>query len=50
MCFWETRNRVFGHIVSKEGVKVDPSKIHAIANWPIPKNIKGLRGFLDHIG
>jgi hypothetical protein len=35
-----------GHIVSHEGVKVDPQKIQAITKWPIPKNIKGLRGFL----
>jgi hypothetical protein len=33
------------HIVSREGVKVDPQKIQAIAKWPIPKNIKSLRGF-----
>jgi hypothetical protein len=35
-----------GHIVSREGVKVDPQKIQAITKWPIPKNIKSLRGFL----
>ena len=35
-----------GHIVSHEGVKVDPNKIMAIMEWPIPKTIKKLRGFL----
>jgi hypothetical protein len=35
-----------GHIVSREGVKVDPQNIQAITNWLIPKNIKSLRGFL----
>ena len=34
-----------GHIVSHEGVKVDPKKIKAIIEWPIPKTIKKLRGF-----
>jgi len=34
-----------GHIVSKDGVAVDPSKIQAMADWPIPKTIKALRGF-----
>ena len=34
-----------GHIVSHDGVKVDPNKIKAIMEWPIPKTIK-LRGFL----
>ena len=39
-----------GHIVSHEGVKVDPNKIKAIMEWPIPKTIKKLRGFLGLIG
>jgi hypothetical protein len=39
-----------GHIVSREGVKVDPQNIQAITKWPIPKNIKSLRGFLGLIG
>ena len=39
-----------GLIVSHEGVKVDPKKIKAIMEWPIPKTIKKLRGFLGLIG
>jgi hypothetical protein len=35
-----------GNIISREGVKLDPQKILAITKWPIPKNIKSLRGFL----
>ena len=35
-----------GHIVSHEGVKVDPNKIKAIIKLPIPKTIKKLRGFM----
>jgi hypothetical protein len=35
-----------GHIVSHEGVKVDPNKIKAMMEWPIPKTLKKLRGFL----
>jgi hypothetical protein len=34
-----------GHIVSREGVKVDPQNIQAITKWHIPKNTKSLRGF-----
>ena len=37
------------HIISKEGVKVDPSKIKAITEWPKPNNISKLRGFLGLI-
>jgi hypothetical protein len=38
------------HIVSWEGVKVNPPNIQDITKCPIPKNIKGLRGFLGLIG
>ena len=38
------------HIVSHEGVKVDPSKIKVIKEWKIPTSIKHLRGFLGLMG
>ncbi|GJQ99060.1 retrovirus-related pol polyprotein from transposon 17.6 [Tanacetum coccineum] len=34
------------HVISAQGVAIDPSKIVAMQNWPIPTNIKQLRGFL----
>jgi hypothetical protein len=39
-----------GHIVSHEGVKVDPNKIKAMMDWTIPKTLKNLRGFLGLTG
>ena len=39
-----------GHIISKERVKVDPSKIKAITEWPKPDNISKLREFLGLTG
>jgi hypothetical protein len=35
-----------GHIVSHEGVKVDPNKIKSMRECPIPKTLKKLRVFL----
>lgn len=39
-----------GHIISKSGVGVDPSKIEGVQNWPLPQTIKALRGFLGLTG
>jgi hypothetical protein len=39
-----------GDILSHEGVKVDPNKIKTMMDWPIPKTLKNLRGFLGLTG
>jgi hypothetical protein len=35
-----------GHIVGKDGDRVDPKKIEAMQDWNHPKTIKRLHGFL----
>jgi hypothetical protein len=39
-----------GHIVSKDGVKVDSKKIATRKDWTSPNTLKSLRGFLHIIG
>ncbi|KZV56866.1 peroxidase 64 [Dorcoceras hygrometricum] len=39
-----------GHVVSGTGVAVDKKKVESVEAWPIPTNIKGLRGFLGLSG
>ncbi|PNX61838.1 putative retroelement pol polyprotein, partial [Trifolium pratense] len=39
-----------GHVILAEGVQADPSKIQAMVDWPVPKNITALRAFLGITG
>lgn len=50
---WEigkSRITYLGHVVSGEGIAVDFEKIKAMQDWPHPKNLKQLRGFLGLTG
>lgn len=50
-CAWgQSEVECLGHVVSASGVQMDPGKIAAILRWPIPKTIKGIRGFLGLTG
>ena len=48
--FWLKEVSFLGHIVSAEGIRVDPVKIEAIVNWKPPRNVTELRSFLGLAG
>jgi hypothetical protein len=39
-----------GHVISSNGVTPDPDKIQAILDWPVPRSLTTLRGFLGLTG
>ncbi|XP_021743197.1 uncharacterized protein LOC110709290 [Chenopodium quinoa] len=48
--FWLEKVAFLGHVISKDGVSVDPSKIRAVSDWPTLKNVSDVRSFLGLAG
>ena len=44
--FWLDSVSFLGHVVSKDGVMVDPSMIEAVKNWVRPTNVTEVRSFV----
>ena len=43
------RGVLLGHIISEEGMQVDPRKVEVIQNAKPPSNLKELARFIEHI-
>ncbi|KAI3685694.1 hypothetical protein L6452_34951 [Arctium lappa] len=48
--FWLEQVTFLGHVISAEGVTVDPTKIEVVTKWPRPTNISEVRDFLGLAG
>ena len=50
-CILMQREVVFlGHVISEQGISTDPEKVKLIEQWPVPTNLKQVRGFLGLTG
>lgn len=48
--FYVPQVQYLGHIISAEGVIIDPKKIEAIMSWPTPTNVSEVRSFMRLAG
>ena len=48
--FWLEKVVFLGHVVSSEGIIVDPNKVEAVLNWSCPTNVAEIRSFLGLAG
>ena len=47
--FAVTEGKLLGHVVSKKGISIDPERIKAIKQIPLPHNKKGMQSFMGTI-
>src|ERR1041385_8005991 len=48
--FWLKEVGFLGHVVSGEGIAVDPSKVEAVTEWQAPTSVGEIRSFLGLAG
>jgi hypothetical protein len=48
--FFQSEIHYIGHIISSEGINVDPTKIDAISESPTPSNIHEIHSFIGMAG
>lgn len=49
-CFGCSKIDYLGHLISKNGVRVDPKKLEAMLDWPLLTSLKSICEFLGLIG
>jgi hypothetical protein len=47
---WINEVPFLGHVISSEGIVVDPSKVRGVLDWELPKSIHQVRSFLGLAG
>jgi hypothetical protein len=48
--FWMEKVAFLGHMLSAEGIAVDPSKVESVTKWEQPLNVTDVRSFLGLAG
>ncbi|GKA97986.1 putative reverse transcriptase domain-containing protein [Tanacetum coccineum] len=48
--FWLKEVQFLGHVVNRDGIHVDPSKVESVKNWKTPESSTKIRSFLGLAG
>ena len=48
--FWLDHVSFLGHIISGDGISVDPARVEDVRDWPISKSVTKIRCFLGLAG
>jgi hypothetical protein len=48
--FYQSKIHYLEHVISDEGISVDPKNIEAIMEWHTPKNVLEVRSFMVLVG
>ena len=48
--FWLSKVPFLGHILSRDGISVDPSKVQEVMDWKAPTLVHEVRSFLGLAG
>src|SRR5207237_6147156 len=48
--FGESKIPYLGHVISRDGISVDPEKVSAISKFPVPKSLTDIRSFVNMCG
>jgi len=46
MRFYKDHIQYLGHVLSVEGITVDPKKINTIMQWLVPNNVVDIQSFI----
>jgi hypothetical protein len=48
--FWLKQVAFLGHVISKGGISVDPSKVQDVLSWKAPTSVSDIQSFLGLAG
>ena len=43
--FFQLEIHYLGHVITGDGISIDPTKIEAILEWPVPTNVHEVHSF-----